>query len=351
MGQIPHFANEGVNVFRLGFSWMYMQPELRGPLNESYFALNDKYVQKCIEQGAHVIIDPHDYARRDGDIVGQSKVTDEDFADFWTKLAGRYANESKVIFSITNEPHDLNIKRWAETAQKIVHSIRKVAPLNQPILIPGDNFTSLYQFPKWVHAMKNVSNPDGSFDNLIFDIHGYMDPTWSGLLPNCTHDLQKEIKAVQQTLADLNRTAFLTEIGGGNNEGCAIMLNDFLKTFSKYPDQFVGFTIWSAGAFQPSFPVQVTPVGEVDSLLWEKGVRPYLQKENSASSNSTLSEPKVAANHTETLPKPNHTETLPKPNHTETEPKQSHGVEKRGYPISRSIGSQSKIVNTVKIPN
>lgn len=48
-------------------------------------------------------------ARWNGNIVGQSggAVTDAQLASLWSQIATKYASQSKVIFGVMNEPHDL----------------------------------------------------------------------------------------------------------------------------------------------------------------------------------------------------------------------------------------------------
>jgi aryl-phospho-beta-D-glucosidase BglC (GH1 family) len=57
--------------------------------------------------GAYCILDIHNYARWNGGIVGQGGPSNSDFATFWGLLAAKYASQSRVIFGIMNEPHDV----------------------------------------------------------------------------------------------------------------------------------------------------------------------------------------------------------------------------------------------------
>lgn len=47
----------------------------------------------------------------------------------------------------------------------------------QLILLPGNDYTSAGEFISngSADALSKVTNPDGGFDNLVFDVHKYLD--------------------------------------------------------------------------------------------------------------------------------------------------------------------------------
>ena len=53
---------------------------------------------------------------------------------------------------------------------------------SQMILLPGNDYTSAQTFISDGSgpALSKVTNPDGSFTNLIFDVHKYLDSDNSG---------------------------------------------------------------------------------------------------------------------------------------------------------------------------
>jgi endoglucanase len=72
-----------------------------------------------------VIIDLHNYARWNGAIIGQGGPTNAQYASIWSQLAAHYKSNSKIIFGIMNEPHDLpSLQSWADSAQAAVNAIR-----------------------------------------------------------------------------------------------------------------------------------------------------------------------------------------------------------------------------------
>lgn len=83
-----------------------MNNNVGGLLDAVNLASYDKLVQGCLSTGAHCIIDVHNYARWNGQIVGQGGPSNAQFASLWSQLATKYASESRVVMGLINEPHD-----------------------------------------------------------------------------------------------------------------------------------------------------------------------------------------------------------------------------------------------------
>lgn len=84
-----HFASIGLNSFRLPVSWQYLvNNNLGGPLDPTNSGRYDQLVQGCLQTGAHCIIDIHNYARWNGEIVDQSggAVTGAQLNSLWQQL-------------------------------------------------------------------------------------------------------------------------------------------------------------------------------------------------------------------------------------------------------------------------
>ena len=106
--QMKHFVDvDKFNVFRLPVGWQYLvNGQLGGTLDAGNLAKYDGLVQGCLTTGAYCLIDIHNYARWNGQIIGQGGPTDDQFASLWSQLAKKYAAESKVVMGLMNEPHD-----------------------------------------------------------------------------------------------------------------------------------------------------------------------------------------------------------------------------------------------------
>lgn len=174
--QMQHFAtNDNLNIFRLSVGWQYLTNSVvGGDLDATNFANYDDLMTSCLATGAKCIVDIHNYARWDGEIIGQGGPTNDEFAALWTSLATQYVNNTNVIFGVMNEPHDLTVSTWAQTVQAAVTAIRAVAP-DHMVLMPGSSYSSAATLPTEAGPdLLNVTNPDGSTTNLLFDVHKYV---------------------------------------------------------------------------------------------------------------------------------------------------------------------------------
>jgi endoglucanase len=132
-GQMAHFVTQdALNIFRLPVGWQYLVNDvLGGTLDATNLADYNLLVQACLSTGASCIIDIHNYARWNGDIIGQGGPTNAQFTSLWTQLATKYASTANIIFGVMNEPHDLNITEWATTVQAAVTAIREAGATSQ----------------------------------------------------------------------------------------------------------------------------------------------------------------------------------------------------------------------------
>lgn len=150
----------------------------------------------------------------------------------WKTHKKQYAKESNVIFGLMNEPHDVpDLKIWATTCQAAVTAIRKAGATTQLILLPGNNFTSVTTFISNGSAgnLSTVTNPDGSLTGLIFDVHKYLDVDNSGTHLECTTDhIADGFQPLATFLRANNRTAILSETGGGNTTSVSSFQNSML---------------------------------------------------------------------------------------------------------------------------
>jgi endoglucanase len=249
-------------------------------------------MQACLTTGAYCAIDIHNFARFNGQIIGQSSggPTDTQFADLWSQLATNYKSNSKVVFGLMNEPHDLDITAWANSVQAAVTAIRNTGATTQIILLPGNNFTSAATFVSngSAAALSNVTNPDGSITALVLDVHKYLDIDNSGEHAECTTDnIADAFQLVADFLRQNGRKAMVSETGAGSASSC---FTDFCaqNTFlNQNSDVFLGYIAWAAGSFSTSYVLSLTPTEQngkfVDNALASQCVvAPWLNASNTA---------------------------------------------------------------------
>lgn len=276
--QINHFVkDDGVNVLRIPTTWQFLvNSQLDGDLDVSNVSKYDQLVQSCLNTGAYCIIDIHNFARWDGRIIGQGGPTGEQFARFWGQLAGKYAANDRIIFELMNEPHDLDVGIWAQTCQKAVTAVREAGATSQMILLPGTNFDSAATLVSSgsADALLAIRNPDGSTDNLLLDIHKYLDEDNSGTHAACTTDNTDAFTTVAQYLRSKGRKGFVSETGASNDASCMAAFCAQNTLINANSDVFAGLVAWGAGSFSASYLLSLTPSNRdgrlVDTALMNK---------------------------------------------------------------------------------
>lgn len=215
------------------------------------------------------MIDIHNFARWNGGIIGQGGPTDDQFVGLWTQLASKYAANSKVVFELMNEPHDLDINIWAQTCQKVVNAIREAGATSQMILLPGTNFDSAATLVSSgsAESLLGIINPDGTTDGLLLDVHKYLDVDNSGTHSECVSDNTAAFATVADFLRQKGRQAIVSETGASSAKSCMTAFcsqNAFINANS---DVFIGLVAWAAGSFSSSYLLSLTPSKQGSGLV------------------------------------------------------------------------------------
>ncbi|TGO60588.1 hypothetical protein BCON_0034g00240 [Botryotinia convoluta] len=272
LGQMAHFVSKtGHNIFRLPVGWQYLvNNNLGGTLDSSNLATYDQLVQGCLATGATCVIDIHNYARWNGGIIGQGGPTDAQFASLWSQLATKYKSNTKVVFGLMNEPHDLNsITTWAASVQAAVTAIRQAGATSTMLLLPGSDYASAGAFitDGSAAALSKVTNLDGTTTNLIFDVHKYLDSDNSGTHAECvTNNIDTAFAPLATWLRANGRQAILSETGGGNTASCQTYLCQQVAYLNANSDVYLGYIGWSAGSFDSTYILTETPNGSGSSM-------------------------------------------------------------------------------------
>ncbi|KAG9598306.1 endo-1,4-beta-glucanase precursor, partial [Aureobasidium melanogenum] len=272
--QMNHFVKDDkLNAFRLPVGWQYLvNSQLGGTLDSTFFAKYDQQMTYCLNSGAALcILDLHNYARWNGQIVGTSGgPTNAQFASIWSQLAKKYASKPKVAFAIMNEPHDLqDINAWATTVQAAVTAIRQAGATQNMILLPGNDWTHAANFVDngSAAALNKITNLDGSKTNLVFDVHQYSDSDGSGTSSTCVSSSSNiaGFTKLANWLRTNGRQAMLTEAGGSNDQSCLTAVCDVLNYLMTNSDVYLGWTGWSAGMFATDYVLSEVPTGSAGS--------------------------------------------------------------------------------------
>ncbi|KAJ4397459.1 hypothetical protein N0V93_001687 [Gnomoniopsis smithogilvyi] len=271
-GQMQHWTSlsKPLNLFRLPVSWQFLaNNQVGGTLDSTNLGKYDQLVQACLQTGAYCMIDIHNFARVNNAIIGQGGPSDDEFVSLWTQLATKYATEEKMVFELMNEPHDLDINVWAATCQKVVTSIRNAGASSQMILLPGTNFDSAATLVSSgsTAAMMNITNPDGTTNNLLLDIHKYLDEDNSGTHTTCTTNNIDAFTTVAQFLRQTGRKGLISESGASSDATCVTNFCAQNTFINQNADVFMGFVGWGAGSFDTSYILSLTPSKQNNQLV------------------------------------------------------------------------------------
>ncbi|KAJ6780230.1 hypothetical protein PWT90_01957 [Aphanocladium album] len=302
--QMQHFVkNDNLNIFRLPVSWQLLTNAKGGStLDAQGWESYDTLMQTCFATGAYCMIDLHNFARFDKGIIGQGGPSDETFAQLWANIAAKYADNDKVVFGLMNEPHDLDTAKWANSCQAAVTAIRKAGAEKQIILLPGNNFASATDFVQNQSAdlLGKITNPDGSTDGLLLDLHKYLDINNSGQHAECTTDNVEGFKTIAKWLRDNNRTAMVSETGASMEESCMEKFCAQNKFISENTDVFVGFVGWAAGSFDSTYTLSLTPSGSPGNYVDNKLMKQCILDVFQGNYNPPTSTPKPSKSATST---------------------------------------------------
>ena len=98
-----------------------------------------------------------------------------------------------------------------------VTSISSSLQLVSTQLVIGTRYTNAHQFEKFsAPPLTKVKNPDGSYHNLIYEVHKYFGTNvFNG---ECVTDHVEDVfKPLAKYLKENNRKAFVAELGGGSS--------------------------------------------------------------------------------------------------------------------------------------
>ncbi|HEV8605795.1 MAG TPA: glycoside hydrolase family 5 protein, partial [Tepidisphaeraceae bacterium] len=279
--EVDYYISKGMDTFRLPFRWERLQPTLNGSLDTTELSRLDSFVSYATSKGAHVAIEPHNFARYYPDpanfqsstqgLVG-SAVPNSAFADFWSRLASTYKSNSHVIFNLMNEPNTMPTEQWVSASNSAIAAIR-AAGANNLVLVPGNAWTGAWTwFQTWygtrnATAMLNIVDPA---NNFAFDVHQYLDSDGSGtsatILNNDPTIGVQRLTAFTNWLKTNNRRGFLGEfavanstIGSDPSQIGDETLSNMLNYIGQNNDVWLGWTWWAGGPWWGNYMFTLDP--------------------------------------------------------------------------------------------
>ncbi len=264
--EVDYFVGKKMLFIRLPFLWERMQPTLGGDFDATYLGFVTDLTGYATSKGATVLLDPHNYARYKGLVIGGTDAgaaTAAQFGAFWGKLAALFASNPKVVFGLMNEPNGMATELWLSDANTAIASIRATGATNA-ITVPGNGYTGAHSWTSSGYGtadstvMLGVKDP---LDNYIYEVHQYLDADSSGTSATCdaAPEGSQSLMAFTQWARTNGKRAMIGELGAADNATCLGNLEDFLSYVDQNRDVFAGWTYWSAGPWWGTYMYSIEP--------------------------------------------------------------------------------------------
>jgi endoglucanase len=255
--QIDYFHSKGMNTFRINFAWERLQPTAKGSLDPTHLAKLKALTTYATSKGGYVLLNPQNFARYNGKLVGSAEVPNDVFADFWRRVALEFKSNPKVMFGLVNEPNNMSTVQWRLAAQEAVTAIR-FAGAENVITVPGNGWTGMHSWtqnwydtatPKFSNSQEMIKIVDPK-NNFIYEVHQYLDSDFSGGHVNngdCVSATigSEKAKPFVAWLRANNRKAILGEIGSMDTPLCRKAITDLLTYLKSNQDVMVGWLWWN----------------------------------------------------------------------------------------------------------
>ncbi len=275
---VDYFKSKKMNTVRLPFLWERLQPTLNQAFDNTEFARLDLFVTETTAKGITVVIDPHNYARYRGNLIGSSQVPVSAFANFWSRLATAYKGNNKVIFALMNEPNTMRTEDWLTAANAGAKAVRD-AGANNLILVPGNAWTGAHSWTQNYYGTPNsqvMVNFVDPKNNFAFEFHQYFDKDFSGTVAECaTAEGDSKLAEATAWLKANNFRGFLGEFGGGNTSTCQATIGRVLQ-YLESNKQWIGWTWWAAGPWWGNYfmSIEKPANGDAPQMSW---LAPFLK--------------------------------------------------------------------------
>lgn len=262
--EVDYFHAKGMTTIRVGFRWERLQPSLGGPLDATYLGRLDTVVNHAAGLGMQVILNPHNYARYYGNLVGSPQVPHAQFGDFWARLAQHYQNVPQAVFGLVNEPNTMPTEQWLTAANTAIAAIRATGSTHL-ILVPGNAWTGAHAWADNWYGTPNAQVMTGVVDpgnHFAFELHQYFDADYSGTSATCLSTPgtgANQLQGVTQWLRTHGYKGFLAELAGADNPTCRNAVESALNHLEANADVWLGWTWWAAGPWWDDYMFSLEP--------------------------------------------------------------------------------------------
>ena len=266
---LDYFASKGFNTVRLPFVWERLQPSLFGDFASDELKRLKDTVLRMRNKGISVILDPLNYARYQGHLIGSPDVPPAAFSNFWQRLTQEFGQDPGVIFALMNEPHDISAANWLAIANEAIASIRSVSTRNL-VMVPGTAWTGAHSWSGDWYGGSNASVMAGVRDpanHFAYEFHQYFDEDFSGKKDSClrAEEAIASVGEVANWLRTTGAKGFLGEFGVTRDPSCVKAAAAMTETVDANRDVLIGWAYWAGGDWWPKEEaLNIQPVAGLD---------------------------------------------------------------------------------------
>ena len=277
---VGYYKAKGMNLVRVPFRWERLQPQLNQDFDAAELARLKSLVDAAAAHGVDVLLDPHNYARYRGEIVGSDAVPHTAFADFWRRLALQFKDNPHILFGLMNEPHSMATETWVAAANAGIAAIRGTGASNV-ITVPGNGWTGAHSWSQNFYGTPNAQamlNVTDSGNKLLFEVHQYLDGDSSGQSATCVSPTigVERLRDFTGWLKANGKRGLLGEFAGGDNDTCRQAVSATLQYMKDNGDQWAGWVWWAGGPWWPAdyiYDIEPKAGSDRPQMQW---LAPYL---------------------------------------------------------------------------
>src|SRR5205085_3940662 len=263
--EIDYYAGKGLSVIRLPFLWERLQHSEFGAFDAAELGRLDDVVTYATSKGLKIEIEPHDYGKGFGALIGSAQTPNSAFADFWGKLAQHFASNANVIFGLMNEPNEQSASAWLGSANAAIAAIRNTGA-TQEILVPGSYWDGAWTWTSTDNAAVVGAGVQDPGHNFAFEVHQYLDSDGSGTHPGAVSATigVERLTAVTQWAEATGNRLFLGEIGVTTDQTSLTAFDGMLTYMQQHTDAWQGMTYWAGGPWWGDYMFSIEPQNGAD---------------------------------------------------------------------------------------
>lgn len=267
-GYLEQWKAKGIKTIRFPIMWERLQHELNGELDEDYAQLIEQTFEQAADNDIGVILDIHNYARYQKQLIGTDAVPISAYEDLLERIAKRWKDQPGLYaYDIMNEPHGAD-EYWPAAAQAGIDAIRR-HDKERPLFIEGNFWSSSYRWPKFNDSLLQLKDPS---DKLIFSAHLYLDKHGSGQYKEPLEDDFDTMLGVERVkpfvdwLIKHGRQGHIGEFGIPSDDPRLLEAMDNLLAYLQ--QHCIPMTYWAAGSSWGKYKLSVEPQDGRDRPQW-----------------------------------------------------------------------------------